>query len=100
MQNELAAEDANGNSTSKLGNYLSNIPDCKVVARTMTFSDFQTKFQESYAASNTNKSLEEYAKEYFNTIEIVKDSSTADGTDADKKDDAGNTGSYGINMWI
>lgn len=100
LQNELAAEDANGNSTSKLGNYLSNIPDCKVVARTMTFSDFQTKFQESYAASNTNKSLEEYAKEYFNTIEIVKGSSTADGTDADKKDDTGNTGIYGTNMLI
>lgn len=101
LQNELAAEDANGNSTSKLGNYLSNIPDCKVVARTMTFSDFQTKFQESYATSNTNKSLEEYAKEYFNTIEIVKGSSaTGEEADADKKDEAGNTGIYGTNMLV
>lgn len=101
LQDELAAKDANGNSTSKLGNYLSNIPDCNVVARTMTFSDFQTKFQESYAASNTNKSLEEYAKEYFNTIEIVKGSSaTGEEADADKKDEAGNTGIYGTNMLV
>ena len=101
LQDELAAKDANGNSTSKLGNYLSNIPDCNVVARTMTFSDFQTKFQESYAASNTSKSLEEYAKEYFNTIEIVKGSSaTGEEADADKKDEAGNTGIYGTNMLV
>ena len=91
----LDLEAQENNEASLYGKYLAAVPGYEVEIRTMSLTDFEKDFKtawETYSASTvtgTKKSLEEYALEYFNSIEIVAPSS-----------DTADDGLYGANMLV
>ncbi len=64
----LQAEAANPNSL--FAQYISNVPGYKVVIKTITREAYEADFENAYAANGGNRSVEEYALEYFDTFVI------------------------------
>ncbi len=91
----LNLEAQENNENSLYGKYLAAVPGYDVEIRTMTLTEFQADFDISWYAyqqttlADTRKTLEEYALDYFNTVEIVPPSS-------EDVDD----GLYGANMLV
>lgn len=90
---DLEAQENDKNSL--YGKYLAAVPGYKVEIKTMDLDEFAADFKakwENYGATapaGTKKSVEEYALDYFNSVEIVAPSSeTADD------------GIYGANMLV
>ncbi len=76
---EKQAEDPN----SKFAQYLNAVPGYKVVFRTMTSGEFVKDFNDAWNAYKVNgkKSVEEYALEYFDTLIIAGEDTTAETDD-------------------
>ncbi len=91
----LNLEAQENDENSLYGKYLANVPGYDVEIRTMTLTEFAADFDAAWAAYSTastggaKKSLEEYALEYFNAIEIVAPSS-----------EGASDGLYGANMIV
>ncbi|MBQ8199550.1 MAG: DUF5057 domain-containing protein [Lachnospiraceae bacterium] len=75
---------------SDFAKYLDAVPGYEVVFHTMTTQEFSDDFDAKYLANGNNRSVEEYALEYFDTF-VVDDNDTEN----DAKDDI-----VGVNMLV
>ncbi len=91
----LSLEEQENNKTSLFGKYLDAVPGYDVEIKTIKLTDFSNDFDAKWnayqqtTADDKEKTLEEYALEYFKQVEIVAPSA------ADKDD-----GLYGADMLV
>ncbi len=95
LNTNLNLEAQANNVDSKFGKYLAAVPGYDVAIRTMTVNDFETDFINKWNAAKGDaanpKSLQEFALEYFDSVEIKAPTGTGETSTA---------GIYGANMLV